>query len=133
METITAFIKRNKLEVRAQRIAARPDDNEGWGKNASHWIVTFEKREIGGTVQAFLFTQGSAHTKAPTGEDVLDCLKSDASAHGLTFEQWADETGYDRDSRKAEVTYRACLESARKLLALLGPVELASLQQTESL
>ena len=59
---------------------------------------------------------------APSIEDVLDCLASDASGFGnsRTFEEWADEYGYDSDSRKAEKTYNAVAENTKKLKNLLG-------------
>jgi hypothetical protein len=40
------------------------------------------------------------------------------------FEDWASNFGYDTDSRKAEATYRACLDNALKLRAALGDVVL---------
>lgn len=53
---------------------------------------------------------------APTLTDVLYCLVLDAEAiEHPTFEDWAAEFDYDTDSRKAESTYRTCLETALKL------------------
>lgn len=52
--------------------------------------------------------------------DVLDCS---------TFEEWANNLGYDSDSRKAERTYRACLEIALKLRKGLGEAVLAELRE----
>jgi hypothetical protein len=43
------------------------------------------------------------------------------------FEDWADECGYDRDSRKAESIYRACLEIALKLRSGIGQDALTDL------
>lgn len=37
------------------------------------------------------------------------------SARDWSFEEWAGEFGYDRDSRKAEGIYRQCLEGFHKL------------------
>jgi len=57
---------------------------------------------------------------APEFADVLYCLVWDASAIDFTgFEEWAREYGYDPDSRKAEQTYRACLDIALKLRAIV--------------
>lgn len=52
--------------------------------------------------------------------DVLDCS---------TFEEWADNLGYDKDSRKAEATYRECLALALKLRNGLGEAALAELRE----
>lgn len=57
---------------------------------------------------------------APKFADVLYSLVSDASAIDFTgFEAWASEYGYDTDSRQAEQTYRACLDIALKLRAIV--------------
>lgn len=68
------------------------------------------------------FSQGSAHKKPPTLEDVLDCLASDASTieNSSSFEDWASELGYEQDSRKAEKTYNFCLKQSQKLKEFLG-------------
>lgn len=44
------------------------------------------------------------------------CILMDAQAVNYSsFEDWADEYGYDTDSRKAEKMYRDCLETGLKL------------------
>ena len=53
---------------------------------------------------------------APKLIDVLYCLVSDASVLDCaTFEDWADELGYDTDSRKAEKISDECLKNALAL------------------
>lgn len=54
--------------------------------------------------------------KAPTLDDVLYCLVSDADAAEMTFRDWCDNFGYDTDSRKAFDTYHACQETHDKLI-----------------
>ena len=67
------------------------------------------------------FYQGNGHKEMPTVADVLHCLLMDASVlHSRDFEEWADDLGLDTDSRKAEQTYRRCLEQTEKLETLLG-------------
>lgn len=67
---------------------------------------------------------------APKLRDVMYSLISDASVLDAGgFESWAAEYGYDTDSRKAEATYRACLENALKLRAALGDTVLAELRE----
>ncbi len=62
--------------------------------------------------------------------DVVHALVSDASVlDSSTFEDWAGELGYDPDSRKAEATYRACLEIALKLRNGLGESGLSTLRE----
>lgn len=57
----------------------------------------------------------------PEFADVLYSLAMDSSAlDHPTYETWADDYGFDRDSRKWEAMYRACLETALRLRAALG-------------
>ena len=46
-----------------------------------------------------------------------------------TFEEWAGDFGYDLDSRNAEKIYRACLDNALKLRAMLGNDALDKLRE----
>lgn len=66
---------------------------------------------------------------SPTLPMVLHSLSLDSSAMDATFEDWAMDYGYDTDSRKAEATYRACLDSAIKLRAGLGDANLSKLRE----
>jgi hypothetical protein len=55
-------------------------------------------------------------------------LDSDVINHP-SFEDWANEFGYDVDSRKAEKTYRECMQIALKLRAMLGNDNLEKLRE----
>lgn len=128
--TLAQFIDAHGLTITATRIAARTDGNgDAWDSTARHWICTLSRGGMGTgkgpkmaemTVQ---FSQGSAHTKAPTCEDVLDCLVSDAAGvidAGLRFEDWCAEYGCDEDSRSAERTFNACKAQAQELERFIG-------------
>ena len=58
----------------------------------------------------------------PTVNEVLDCLASDCSGYEneRDFESWAEELGYDTDSRKAESVYNTIGQQCRDLKKLLG-------------
>jgi hypothetical protein len=74
------------------------------------------------------FPKGKAINPDPC--DVLYCLASDADVLNYSnFEEWAESLGYDTDSRKAEKTYRACLETALALRNGLGDEGLRVLQE----
>ena len=76
------------------------------------------------------YTNRSSNPILPDFCDVLASLASDASVlDSGTFEEWAGEFGYDTDSRKAEATYRACLEIALKLRNGIGEDGLRRLQE----
>lgn len=71
--------------------------------------------------------------KAPAIEpkplDVIHSLVMDSSVLDYArFEDWASEYGYETDSRKAESTYRACLEIALQLRAAIGESGLSELR-----
>lgn len=65
----------------------------------------------------------------PKPEDVLANLAMDADAiDHPSFESWAGDYGFDTDSRKAEATYRTCLDTALKLRAAIGDAGLQRLR-----
>lgn len=66
----------------------------------------------------------------PDACDVMYSLLADGDAiESPTFEAWASDYGYDADSRKAEATYRACLEIGLALRAAVGDAGLAVLRR----
>lgn len=65
----------------------------------------------------------------PDTLDVVCSLVGDADVISYgTFEEWANSIGYDSDSRKAEATYKQCLELGLKLLNGVGAEGLKALQ-----
>lgn len=80
------------------------------------------------TVMGYLPRKGSKPL-VPKAADVIHSLVLDASVlDEPSFEAWADNLGYDKDSRSAEATYRACLDTALKLRAMIGDAGLCLLQ-----
>lgn len=68
---------------------------------------------------------GTMNTRAaitpPAIGEVMQSLISDSDVLDYGgFDDWAENYGYDPDSRKAESIYRACVEIATKLRAGLG-------------
>lgn len=127
-KSIQTFIKEAGITAIVQRIMSRDDiDASDWARDARHWSITLIR---GNRKMQVNFSQGSAHDKPPTVEDVLDCLAMDAQSidedptsrafKARKFEAWASDLGYDPDSRKAEKTYSACLKDARELKNLLA-------------
>jgi len=65
----------------------------------------------------------------PSTVDLLSSLAMDSSAiDHATYESWADDFGYDVDSRKGESIYRACLSIALALRAALGESTMADIR-----
>ena len=66
----------------------------------------------------------------PDPASVLACLALDAEAIDYPdYRTWADNLGYDPDSRKGEAIYRTCLDHGLKLRAALGDENLRKLQE----
>ena len=77
----------------------------------------------------FVFSASPKRKIEPELADVISSLVSDADVLDYpTFEDWASNYGMDTDSRKAEATYRACLEIALKLRNGIGEAGLAKLR-----
>lgn len=67
----------------------------------------------------FEWKQGIGVRSAPNPAEVLGrCCADYLSAAGVSFEDWAEEFGYDSDSRKAFRIYEECLAIGKKLKAL---------------
>ena len=65
----------------------------------------------------------------PSLLDVLYCLIQDAGVLDYgSFESWAQEWGYEIDSRKAETAYRTCIQQSLELKHLLGYQAIEQLQ-----
>lgn len=66
----------------------------------------------------------------PKLADVLYCLVTDANVlNSGGFEAWASNYGYDTDSRKAEQTYRQCIDQSLQFKNLIGQSALEQLQE----
>lgn len=66
----------------------------------------------------------------PTAADVLHSLLLESAVlDSGGFESWACEYGYDTDSRKAEATYKACVEIALKMRGIFSDAERAQLSE----
>lgn len=67
------------------------------------------------------FLPGNAPFPNPTMQEVLYSLCSDSDVrHYLTYEQWAQDFGYDSDSRKGEKIYDACRKQTADFMSLVG-------------
>lgn len=118
--TIEQFIA--QYNVRADVKPADRNPNvvaDDWTRDASHYRIVLH---AGPRQLTTYFSMGSAHTREPGAAEVLDSLASDASSveYVRDFEQWADEIGYDPDSRKAFATFEVVRKQSAALKRLLG-------------
>lgn len=51
---------------------------------------------------------------------VLSCIIRDADCMDYDFEEWAENLGYDPDSRKAEKTYKACRQQTKEAMKIFN-------------
>ena len=118
--TIKQFINHRGIRIRCTRTDDNPNmiDPSYWRR---HWLCPLLQGDGTGRELRVYFSQGDAHTKAPTAADVLDCLASDAaSVFDKPFDVWADNMGYDSDSRKAHKLYKTIQRQSERLKAFLG-------------
>lgn len=124
---ISEFIKTRGISIKSVRVNRNPNTaNDEWAKDASHYEVTFKQEGRGNNkTYSTFYSMGSAHKNAPKVDDVLDCLAMEASGaeNARNFEDWANEYGYDTDSREAERTYNMVVKQAAELKAFLGATD----------
>lgn len=121
METVTVseFCKSHEITAEFKHMGRGTQSpwDEKW--ECDHWKVKFTRRALSGSKPVFMtvdFYCGSGLSgKQPTAEEVLDCLASDATTIGESFEDFALNLGYDTDSRKAEKIYKAVLHQTNRL------------------
>ncbi len=108
MTTFQEFTDKHGISIEFTRISERPDSNTQWGAGARHYRCKLGQRSWGPS-ELIHFSMGSGLREGPTAVDLLTCLASDVRSvcEGESLEDWASETGYDTDSRKAERTYNA--------------------------
>lgn len=102
-------------------------------------LTTYERNETikreceTGKLQSYLVALGVHSSGKPIDPpklaDVLYsiCMDSDAIEYG-TFEEWASNTGYEPDSRKAEAIYNACVKEALKMRGAVGDKAMSELR-----
>lgn len=88
-----------------------------------------EKGTTAYTGSEFLPITGKGAILPETPDVVYSMLMDSDAIDYPTFEEWADNFGYDRDSRKGEAIYRQCLEIGLKIRAGLGDSTLAQLRE----
>lgn len=101
-------------------------DASGWKHNA--WRFTFEPAQKPSKVSIALpFKTGTGIKETPKACEVLASAARDALSVCVPFEEWADEFGYDSDSRKAEAIYKECVSLYLELGKLLTKTQMGKL------
>ena len=69
------------------------------------------------------FSQGSAHTKPPTPEEIVSCVVEDASAGEMDFTEFCSEFGYDEyEDKQAKKVYKACVKQTQDWLRVFSEI-----------
>lgn len=123
MKSLQQFITENNIRVIKCEWVAKNPNNPEW-RDATHYKVTLKCR--GGKQITTYFSMGLAHTSEPEADDILNCFALDSSGieNNSTFDDWADEYGYNEDHDpgfyNAQTIYRACVTQAAKVKRWLG-------------
>ena len=89
---------------------------EDFTQGSTPWSIQLRRTVDGKRKRMTIdYFTGPAITEEPTAADVFYCLIMDWSGSECTFEEWADELGYDTDSRKAERIFKAVQRQSRRL------------------
>jgi len=113
------FVEKHEIEMTVEDADSNPnmDSDPKW--RANHYLCTLV---VGGKRMEVPFSQGTGIKGPPTVDGVLECLASDCRyvEDVDSFEEWAENIGFDTDSRRAERTFRECVDQVRELSFLLG-------------
>ena len=107
------------------QVPSRPDHDE-WLPGSRHWQFTITRGE---EVISGHFSQGSAITTDPDIQSVFHAILSDADGTDEPFEDWAENLGFDTDSRKAERAYNQCKATAEALERMFSDISLDDLRE----
>ena len=107
-----------------------------WDRPNHYWIeaVCDFECEIGYKAKMFThyggFTPDRTAPIKPKTDDVIYSLVTDSDVINYSgFEDWAENFGYDTDSRSTESIYKACLDTALKLRSGIGDSGLEMLRE----
>ena len=113
----------DQLKMTSKKIEERPD-GVSFGRGDKHFVCHLHwssRTPMGGKSPfKFYYTIGSAVKKIDLAS-VLWSLASDASALDYdSYEEWADEYGYDKDSRKGFKLYARMLDTSERFVDFIG-------------
>jgi len=109
-----------------------PAPNDSWGAPNNGWRVTLKNGRGNRYTVPFFKGVGLPDT-APETLEVLNCLARDAAGYreAPTFEEWANDYGYDPDSRAAHKTFKACRRVSDRLESFLTDEEYEALLELD--
>jgi hypothetical protein len=117
MNAFERFAKNHNIRMSCTMVDGNP--NMDSDTRMDHYKCTIKRP---GKQITLYYSMGIALCREPGLADVLETLAMDASGieHGPDFEEWAQEYGYDADSRSAERIYRAVERQYQQVKRFLG-------------
>jgi hypothetical protein len=112
------FVNKYQIEAKSQTRQTNPY----FDGDFNHYSVTLSSPLMGGRTFKTVFSKGIALKGEPTAQEVIECLAMDIKSFDTAqdFEDWADNYGFDSDSRKAEKIFKDTEKQATGLAAFLG-------------
>jgi hypothetical protein len=113
------FVSAHAIRAHVDRVDHNPNMRDSdWASSANHWAVTLS---MAGKRMRVPYSTSSALSE-PDAADVLDTLANDASGIWASqdFEDWANEYGYNTDSRAAHRTWELVNRQSKRLQTFLG-------------
>lgn len=109
-----------------------------WGSDVDRWqvIVTGKLNNTEDTYDFYTgvghrekLEDGTSRPKLPNPTSILYCLISDSYALDMEFEDWCDNTGCNKKSRRDYDIYQQCRNVGEKLQRTFTPQQLEELTE----
>jgi hypothetical protein len=122
MQTLEKFLKNTDLAIRCQPVMVERDGHDGTPVSDPRSVHRYACELHGSNGDRPVRTVVDTDNGAPDVREVLDAVAAESAVvdEARRYERWADQMGFDRDSRHGEREYRAARRQARLLRGLLG-------------
>jgi|HubBroStandDraft_1064217.scaffolds.fasta_scaffold708938_1 hypothetical protein len=122
MQTLEEFLNGSDLAIRCRPVTVNRDGHDGEPVADPRSVYRFACELHGSNGDRPVRTVVATDRGAPDIRDVVDAVAAEAAVvdEARRYELWADQMGFDRDSRQGERAYRAARRQARLLRGLLG-------------
>ena len=120
------YLRDNNIIVMGERRDDRLPAPE-WAENMNAYTMTVSTRH--GYAEFDYFTGKGIHEADISAADVINNIMMDylTVINATTFEEWAEELGYDTDSRKAYAVWELILDNVVKMAKLFNDTQIDEL------
>lgn len=111
-ETLEYLMQCDRITIDVYEVSERPDNFFDDIAGSRHFQFTIhDGGRNGQTVYTGYYSQGPGITGRPSEVDIFAAVLKDCDNADQDFEDWADDLGFDSDSRKAEKIWRQCVKT----------------------